>query len=90
MRIGIMLRHIEQLDGGVKVYTKNILPRLVKKGAHHTFVLMYQNPKLRGTYAGFPNVEEVAFNVPGTVTWDQLGVPIAAWARNLDLIFNPN
>lgn len=28
MRIGIMLRHYEQQDGGVKVYTKRILPLL--------------------------------------------------------------
>jgi glycosyltransferase involved in cell wall biosynthesis len=89
MRIGVMLRHLEQQEGGVKVYTKNVLPRLLTLGAHHTFVLLYQDRKLLGTYAQYHNVEEMAVSFPGTVAWDQIGVPLAARGRRLDLIFNP-
>jgi glycosyltransferase involved in cell wall biosynthesis len=89
MRIGVMLRHLEQQEGGIKVYTKNVLPRLLTLGAHHTFVLLYQNPKLIGSYAQYSNVEEVAVTFPGTVAWDQIGVPLAVRNRRLDLIFNP-
>jgi len=84
-----MLRHLEQQGGGIKVYTNNVLPRLLALGRSHTFVLMYQNPALLGTYARFPNVEEVAIRCPGTVIWDQIGVPLVARGRRLDLIFNP-
>jgi glycosyltransferase involved in cell wall biosynthesis len=89
MRIGVMLRHLEQQEGGVKVYTKNVLPRLLTLGSRHEFVLFYQNRRLLGTYAGYANVEEVAVPFPGTVTWDQFGLPLAARGRRLDLIFNP-
>lgn len=89
MKIGVMLRHYEQQDGGVKVYTREVLPRLFALGSAHRFVLMYRNPKLVGTYAHYPNVEEVALRLPGTVTWDQLAVPWIARRRKLDLIFNP-
>jgi glycosyltransferase involved in cell wall biosynthesis len=84
-----MLRHYEQQEGGVKVYTKKLLPLLLSMGSRHTYVLMYQNPKLKGTYASFPNVEEVASALPGTVLWDQVAVPWIARKKRLDLIFNP-
>jgi glycosyltransferase involved in cell wall biosynthesis len=89
MKIGIMLRHYEQLEGGVKHYTKSLLPKLFTLGSQHQYTLMYQNPKLLGTYAGFANVEEVVLHMPGTVLWDQLAVPWLTRNRNLDIIFNP-
>ncbi len=89
MRIGIMLRHYEQHEGGVKHYTKTLLPLLFTLGAQHRYVLIYQNPKLLGTYAAYPNVEEMVTRVPGTVLWDQLAVPWATRNRRLDILFNP-
>lgn len=89
MKIGVMLRHFEQKEGGVKVYTRRLLPILFSLGAHHQFVLMYQNPRLMGTYRDFANVSEICVKTPGTVLWDQLGVPIAAAKHGVDLIFNP-
>jgi glycosyltransferase involved in cell wall biosynthesis len=89
MKIGIMLRHYEQQEGGVKVYTKKLLPLLLSMGSRHQYVLIYQNPKLVGTYADHPNVEEVAVRVPGTVLWDQVAAPWIANRRRLDLMFNP-
>ena len=89
MRIGIMLRHYEQHEGGVKHYTKTLLPLLFSLGAQHEYVLVYRDPKLVGTYAGYPNVEELVSRVPGPILWDQLGVPWATRNRKLDIIFNP-
>jgi glycosyltransferase involved in cell wall biosynthesis len=89
MKIGIMLRHYEQQEGGVKVYTKKLLPLLFSLGSRHQYVLIYQNAKLLGTYAQYPNVEEAAIGMPGTVPWDQIAVPWIARKKRLDLIFNP-
>ena len=89
MKIAIMLRHYEQQEGGVKVYTKKLLPLLFSLGREHRYVLIYQNPALIGTYAGFDNVEEVCASMPGTVTWDQIAVPWVARKSKVDLIFNP-
>ena len=66
MKIGIMLRHYEQQEGGVKVYTKKLLPLLLSMGSKHRYLLIYQNPKLLGTYAAWPNVEEVAVALPSS------------------------
>ena len=84
-----MLRHYEQQEGGVKVYTKKLLPLLFSLGSRHQYVLIYQNAKLLGTYAQYPNVEEVAIGMPGSVPWDQIAVPWIARKKRLDLIFNP-
>lgn len=89
MKIGIMLRHFEQLEGGVKHYTRSLLPLLFKFGSQHQYTVIYQNPKLVGTYAAFPNVEEIVSRVPGTVLWDQVAVPWVTRNRHLDIIFNP-
>jgi glycosyltransferase involved in cell wall biosynthesis len=84
-----MLRHYEQHEGGVKHYTKTLLPLLFKLGVQHQYVLMYQNPKLVGTYAAFSNVEEIVSRMPGTMLWDQLAVPWISRNQKLDIIFNP-
>jgi glycosyltransferase involved in cell wall biosynthesis len=84
-----MLRHYEQLEGGVKNYTRSLLPLLFKLGSQHQYTLIYQNPKLVGTYAEFPNVEELVSTIPGTVLWDQVAVPWMTRHKNLDIIFNP-
>jgi glycosyltransferase involved in cell wall biosynthesis len=89
MKIGVMLRHYEQHEGGVKHYTKTLLPLLFSLGRQHRYTLIYQNPKLIGTYAAFPNVEEIAARMPGTLLWDQVAVPWAIRHRGLDIIFNP-
>jgi glycosyltransferase involved in cell wall biosynthesis len=88
MRIGIMLRHYEQHHGGVKIYTENLLPRFFRADTEHQYVLLYQNPALRGTYVGFPHVEEVAIPVPGSVPWDQMAASWAAKQYALDLLVN--
>jgi glycosyltransferase involved in cell wall biosynthesis len=89
MRIGIMLRHYEQHEGGVKHYTKTLLPLLFSLGSEHQFILIYQNPELLGTYARYPNVEEMVARIPGALLWDQIAVPWVIRKKNLDIIFNP-
>ena len=66
MRIGIMLRHMDQHAGGVKVYTLNLLPHLLALDAPHDFVLMYRDPSHLGTYAERNRVREVVVRAPGS------------------------
>lgn len=84
-----MLRHYKQHEGGVKVYTHELLPRLFEYGSRHSFLLMYRDRDLLGTYGAFENVEEVAAPLPMQLLWDQLSVPWLARRRALDVIFNP-
>ena len=89
MKIGIMLRHFEQHNGGVKNYTSNLLEELLKQGSNHEFVLLYNNPKLIGTYNHLNNVKEISIKIPSRFLWDQLGMYLLQKKEKFDVIFNP-
>ncbi len=89
MRIGVMLRHYDQHGGGVRVYTQRLLQALLELRTGHQFVFLYRNPDLIGTYASWPEVEEVALPARSVLTWDQIAVPSAARRLGIDLLFNP-
>ncbi len=84
-----MLRHYRQHAGGVKVYTERVLEQLLVLGNPHQFVFMYADHDLIGTYAGYPNVVEVALPLGRGVLWDQLAAPILAHWYGVDVLFNP-
>jgi glycosyltransferase involved in cell wall biosynthesis len=89
LRIGIMLRHIDQHAGGVLLYTKHLLAELFALNPGHRFVLLYQKRSLIGSYADREDVEEVALELPGSILWDQLAVPWLVRRHRLDVVFNP-
>lgn len=88
MRIGVMLRHYDQHGGGVRVYTHQILRAMLDLDTPHTFVFLYRNPELVGTYAGEARVTEEA--LPGNLLWwDQVEVPRAVARHRIDVLYNP-
>jgi glycosyltransferase involved in cell wall biosynthesis len=89
MKIGIMLRHLDQHGGGVLVYTENLLRELLALKANHEFLLMYKNPAHLGRYTDPHRVREVALPMPHRVVWDQVGATFLAKRERVDLIFNP-
>ena len=89
MRIGVMLRHYQQHQGGVRVYTHHLLDAMLDLASDHEFVFLYRDPSLIGTYARHSQVREIALPAPSTVLWDQVAVPRAVREENIDLVFNP-
>ena len=88
MKIGIMLRHINEL-GGIVVYTKNIIDNLLEIDKKNEYVFLYNNPSLLGTYSKYKNVREVIVSFKNKLIWDQIGVPRAVRSEKIDIIFNP-
>jgi glycosyltransferase involved in cell wall biosynthesis len=84
-----MLRHYDQHQGGVRVYTRKLLRAMLDLGSGHEFVLLYRDPALVGTYADEPSVEEAALAGRSVVSWDQLAVPAAVARHRIDVLFNP-
>jgi glycosyltransferase involved in cell wall biosynthesis len=89
VRIGVMLRHYDQHQGGVRVYTRKLLRALLDLHSGHEFVLLYRDPALLGTYGGEPSVEELALPARSVFAWDQLAVPRAVARNGIDVLFNP-
>jgi glycosyltransferase involved in cell wall biosynthesis len=84
-----MLRHYDQHQGGVRVYTRRLLRALLDLRSGHEFILLYRDPALVGTYGSEPSVEEVALPGRSVVSWDQLAVPAAVDRHRIDVLFNP-
>lgn len=84
-----MLRHYDQHQGGVRVYTRKLLRAMLDLRSGHEFVLLYRNPTLIGTYGGDPGVEEVSLPARSFLGWDQLAVPRAVRRHRIDVLFNP-
>jgi glycosyltransferase involved in cell wall biosynthesis len=84
-----MLRHYDQHQGGVRVYTRRLLRSLLDLRSGHEFVLLYRSPDLVGTYAGEQGVEEIALPARSVIEWDQFAVPRAVARSGIDVLFNP-
>jgi glycosyltransferase involved in cell wall biosynthesis len=84
-----MLRHYDQHQGGVRVYTRKLLRAMLDLGSGHEFVMLYRSPALLGTYRGEPGVEEDALPARTFLGWDQVAVPAAVRRHRVDVLFNP-
>ncbi|GFE86262.1 glycosyltransferase family 4 protein [Steroidobacter agaridevorans] len=89
MRLGIMLRHFDQHEGGVKVYTREIVRSLIEQNRQHEIVLLFRNRQRLGTYRGVDGVQEVLLEGGPILLWDQIKVPRAVDKLGIDVLFNP-
>jgi glycosyltransferase involved in cell wall biosynthesis len=89
MRIGIMLRHFDQHEGGVKVYTREVVRALAEINRHHEILLLFRNPTRLGTYKNVDGVQEVLLAGGSILYWDQIKVPRAVREYGIDVLFNP-
>lgn len=88
MRIGIMLRSIDE-KGGVGVYTRNIVKELVQLDCKNEYVLFYANPSNLGLFSHHTNVTECWVRGGSKAYWDQIAIPRACLREKIDLIFHP-
>ena len=84
-----MLRHYDQHQGGVRVYTRKLLRAMLDLRSGHEFVLLYRGSSAVGSYRGEPGVEEVALQARTTLGWDQIAVPRAVRRHRVEVLFNP-
>jgi len=84
-----MLRHFDQHDGGVKVYTRELLHSMLSINTRHEIVLLYRNRARLGTYSQWASVDEVLLEGGSIVYWDQVKVPRAIRDHGIDVLFNP-
>jgi len=87
LRIGLMLRAIDEYDGA-GVYIRKLLDALLGIDTINEYVLFFSSARQRGRYAHLPNVREVVVHAPGKLLWDQLAVPAAAWRERLHVLFH--
>lgn len=89
MRLGIMLRHFDQHEGGVKVYTREVVRSLIELNRRHEIILLFRNRQRLGTYQGVDGVQELLLEGGSILYWDQIKVPRAVRDYGIDVLFNP-
>ena len=88
MRIGIMLRSIDE-KGGVGIYTRNIVKELLQLDKNNEYTLFYANPSNLGLFSHHAKVREVWVKGKNKAAWDQFSIPRACRIENVDVIFHP-
>jgi glycosyltransferase involved in cell wall biosynthesis len=88
MRIGIMLRSIDE-KGGVGVYTRNIVKELLQLDQKNEYVLFYANPANIGLFSHHKNVSEQWVKGSNKAYWDQIAIPRACRRERIDVLFHP-
>lgn len=88
MRIGIMLRSIDE-KGGVGVYTRNIVKELLQLDKNNEYILFYANSSNLGLFSHRDNVKEVLVKARNKAMWDQIAIPRACRREKIDVIFHP-
>lgn len=87
LRIGIMLRGIDEYDGA-GVYIRKLLDALFQIDRTNQYILFYAGDAQSGRYRQRPNVREVVVYAPGKLLWDQVAVPAAARRERVDVLFH--
>ena len=88
MRIGIMLRSIDE-KGGVGVYTRNIVQELLQLDKTNEYILFYANPSKMGLFSHHEHVREVWVRGKNKAAWDQVAIPRACRMERVDIVFHP-
>ncbi len=87
MRIGVMLRSIDEKQG-IGIYTQNLLKELLDLDKDNEYVFFYRKKSNLGRYSNYPNVQERYVNIPTKLLWDQIAIPYLAKKEKIDLIFH--
>jgi glycosyltransferase involved in cell wall biosynthesis len=88
MRIGLMLRAYDE-QGGVGVYTRNIVRELLAFDRDNEYILLFRNPDHLSLYQEYPNVRTRLVQGNHPAWWDQVIIPLACVQEQLDVLFHP-
>jgi glycosyltransferase involved in cell wall biosynthesis len=88
MRIGIMLRSIDE-KGGVGVYTRNIVKELLELDHKNQYILFFANSSNVGLFSHYENAREIWVRGSNKAAWDQISIPRVCRKEKVDVIFHP-
>jgi hypothetical protein len=87
LRIGLMLRAVDDVDGQ-GIYIRKLCEALFQLDSQNQYVAYYWRPDQVGRFADRPNVREVVVPGRNKLAWDQVLVPLATRRDRLDVLFH--
>jgi len=88
MKIAICARTSGE-NGGIGVYTRSLLDRMLPLASNHEFVVFYSSGRDIGRFRHLSNVQEIFVPAKVKLLWDQVVTPYHAAKQGVDLIFHP-
>jgi glycosyltransferase involved in cell wall biosynthesis len=88
VRIAVMLRTLDE-QGGISVYSANLVESLLEAGSGHRFLLLYRSARHIGRFGARGDVEERVLPGRSKALWDQVAVPRACRGHGVDAILHP-
>lgn len=88
MRIGIMLRSIDE-KGGVGVYTRYLTEELLGLDQKNQYILFFHSPSQLGRWTGYANASARVVRAPNKAMWDQVAIPWECWRNQVDVLLHP-
>ena len=88
MKIAIMVRNLGE-QGGIGVYTSNLLKALFELDRNNQYVLLHPGPSHCGRFEEAPNVTNIVLPARNRLLWDQVTVPAYVDQDGIDIVFNP-
>ena len=90
MRLGIMLRHFDQHEGGVKVYTREVVNAIDRSSTRkHEIVLLFRNRQRLGTYRGSMACRRCCWRAVRSCTGTRSRCRVPCANYGIDVLFNP-
>jgi len=83
-----MLRCYDE-QGGIGVYTRNLVQELLRIDRRNRYFLFYKNPANIGRFSHYNNVTERYIRGINKAIWDQIAIPYACWKDKLEVVFHP-
>ena len=87
LRIGLMLRSVDDIDGQ-GIYIRKLGGALLDLDPHNHYVAYYSHPGQTGRFGHRPNLREVVLQARNKLLWDQVAVPQAARRDRLHVLFH--
>jgi glycosyltransferase involved in cell wall biosynthesis len=88
LRIGIAIRTWND-KGGIGVYTRNIVPNLLKVDQKNEYVLFCSNNvSLPAEISSYENAYKVEVPAGNKLIWDEITLPLYAHKEKVDIIFH--
>ena len=87
LRIGLMLRAIDDVDGQ-GIYIRKLCDALFEVDTHNEYVALYSHAAQAGRYRSHSNVREMVVPGRNKLWWDQVRVPLVARRERLDVLFH--
>ena len=89
MRIGVMLRDINNQVDAPGILMLNLMDKIIEIDRENEYVLFFKDIHFINRYDVYPNVKSILIRSANKLIWDQVMIPLFAMKEKIDILFHP-